>query len=181
MAKSIKAITAELADREAIRDCIYRVSRAVDRAEMDIWRECFWPEATDSHSGLYSGPMVDLLELALPFLGKFKATSHIITNVLIDIDGDFAKAESYTQAYHIQEEPEALNIIGTGRFLDRFERRGDEWRLINRNLVLDWFMNVPRGGEWSCPHFGHEISGQRVPDDFSYRFFADGPKVETVL
>ena len=181
MAKSIKTITAELADREAIRDCIYRVSRACDRADMEIWKECFWPEATDNHAGLYSGPMIGLLDLAVPFLGQMKATSHVIYNILIEIDGDFAKAETYCQGYHIQEEPEALNITGMGRFLDRFERRGDEWRLINRNLVLDWLMNVPRDGEWSRPYFGLEVEGKRQPDDFSCRFFEEGPKVETTM
>ena len=180
MARSIKAITAELADREAIRDCIYRVSRAADRADMDLWRECFWPEATDRHAGLYDGLMINLLDMAPEFLSKLKATSHIISNILIDIDGDFAKAETYVQGYHIQEDPEERNILGTGRFLDRFERRGDEWRLIDRNLVLDWFMNVPRGGDWSRPHFGHEIDGKRMPDDFSCRFLATGPKVATM-
>jgi hypothetical protein len=31
------------------------------------------------------------------------------------------------------------DTIGSGRFLDRFERRGDEWRIARRLVVVDWF------------------------------------------
>ena len=46
----------ELLDREAIRDCIYRYCRGVDRADEASLRGAYWPDATDQH-GPYSGPV----------------------------------------------------------------------------------------------------------------------------
>lgn len=59
---------AELLDREAIRDCLYRYCRAVDRADEAALRSSYWPDAHDSH-GVYSGSAEGFIELAL---GVFK-------------------------------------------------------------------------------------------------------------
>ena len=177
MAKTVDVIMAELADREAIRDCLVRISRAIDRADLDLWRECFWPEATDNHAGLFAGKMVDLLEQSIPFLEQLNGTTHFLGNSLIELDGSFAAVETYVMGYHLLKQPDQLNVLGAGRYLDRFERRGDEWRMIARNLVLDWFMNVPTDGEWSRPHFDHTVDGARKPDDFSFQFLGAMAKV----
>lgn len=176
MAISIEKVAGELVDREAIRDCIYRIFRAVDRQDWDKLWECFWPDATDNHAGIYKGPMTDAVEAALPFLSKMTATSHIVSNILIDIDGDFAKSETYVQGCHAQDDPEKVNVIAVGRLLDQWQRRGDEWRLLDRNLILDWFMNVPRDGDWATPRFGHNIGGKRDRSDFSHQYLDSGPK-----
>ena len=39
----------ELLDREAIRACIYRYCRGVDRADEATLRGTYWPDATDQH------------------------------------------------------------------------------------------------------------------------------------
>ena len=84
------------------------------------------------------------------------------------------RSETYVLGCHLVREPSRQNVIGSGRYLDGFERRGDEWRLISRNLVLDWFMNVPAEGEWSQPHFDHKVDGARAPNDFSCQFLKMG-------
>ena len=54
---------AELVDREAIRDCIYRYCRGVDRADEAALRSAYWPDAIDQH-GSYSGPVEGFFEWA---------------------------------------------------------------------------------------------------------------------
>ena len=44
-------ILIELADREAIRECLYRYSRGVDRLDADMVRSAYWPDCTDNHMG----------------------------------------------------------------------------------------------------------------------------------
>jgi hypothetical protein len=41
---------AELADREAIRDCLYRYCRGIDRCDAGLLQSAFWPDALDSHA-----------------------------------------------------------------------------------------------------------------------------------
>jgi hypothetical protein len=36
-----------------------------------------------------------------------------------------------------------------GRYLDRFERRGGEWRIFARVLVRDWYEIVEGTGDWA--------------------------------
>lgn len=175
MARTTDDIRDEMVDREAIRDCLVRISRAIDRIDLDAWNECFWPEATDSHAGFFSGMMKDIMIEGVPFLESLRSSTHFLGNILIEIEGNKAKAETYVFGCHVHDGPQARNVIGTGRYLDGFERRENEWRLISRNLVLDWFMNVPSDGEWSRPHYGHEVDGGRKPADYSYQFFKKRP------
>ena len=38
-----------LLDREAIRDCLYRYCRGIDRADEDARRSAEWPDVRDCH------------------------------------------------------------------------------------------------------------------------------------
>ncbi|RKF23077.1 nuclear transport factor 2 family protein [Altericroceibacterium spongiae] len=174
MARKLTEISAQLVDREAIREIIARIARASDRVDNDLWRECFWPEACDQHAGMFDGTAIDLLEKATPFLHSLHRTTHFLGNTLFEFDGDSAKTETYVIAYHLTKDAEPLNVVACGRYLDIFERREEEWRVMNRHLVLDWFMNVPAEGDWSRPQFGHDTAGARKPDDYSCNFFTMG-------
>uniref|UniRef100_UPI001952E840 nuclear transport factor 2 family protein n=1 Tax=Stenotrophomonas maltophilia TaxID=40324 RepID=UPI001952E840 len=43
-----------LLDKDAIRECLYRYCRGIDRQDEDALRASYWPDATDRH-GPYSG------------------------------------------------------------------------------------------------------------------------------
>jgi SnoaL-like domain len=49
MTKTVAQFRDELADREAIRDCLYRYSRGVDRCDEDMLRSVYWEDAFDDH------------------------------------------------------------------------------------------------------------------------------------
>src|SRR3546814_13116276 len=49
MRKSISEIRDELADREAIRDCIIRYARGIDRIDEEELDSVYWDNATDDH------------------------------------------------------------------------------------------------------------------------------------
>ncbi|HBF89936.1 MAG TPA: hypothetical protein DDX09_02110, partial [Hyphomonas atlantica] len=44
----------ELWAREAIRDCLFRYARGIDRADEAMLRSAYWPDGTDHH-GPYQG------------------------------------------------------------------------------------------------------------------------------
>ena len=77
----------ELLDREAIRDCIYRYCRGVDRADEASLRSSYWPDATDCH-GSYSGPVEGFFQWALSVFKTGARNIHQVGNILIEFKGD---------------------------------------------------------------------------------------------
>jgi hypothetical protein len=119
---------------------------------------------------LFSGTREELIAWVMPLLRSMAQTMHSISNVLIRIRGDKADVESYYYGYHRVESAEGpKDSIQSGRYLDKFERRGEEWRIINRRVVVDWFRDHAEAADWARGPLGHRIEfGRRKPDDYSY-------------
>jgi hypothetical protein len=179
MGKKVSAIAAELADREGIRDCLYRFCRGVDRVDVDLILSAFWPDATDEHGNFEANSAQDFVDHALPVLQSMDLTTHDLGNILIDIEGDTAFVESYVRAYHRMRRPngERYDHISSSRYLDRMERRDGEWRIKHRTVVRDWFREFPDSAAWAEGALPQALGygkrnpielGKRKPDDLSY-------------
>ncbi|MCJ2179635.1 nuclear transport factor 2 family protein [Novosphingobium album (ex Hu et al. 2023)] len=171
MTTKVTRIIEELADREAIRECLYRYSRGVDRLDADMVRSAYWPDCIDEHMG-FVGNAEEFISWSFPIMGSMDQTMHMISNVLITLDGDTADAESYFYGIHRVNLPdgEKSDVIGAGRYLDRLEKRDDEWRIARRLVVTDWFRQYPDSADWSQGMLGIMVDpGGRYPDDESYR------------
>jgi hypothetical protein len=169
MTTSVTQILEELADRESIRECLYRYTRGVDRLDADMVRSAYWPDATDTHLD-FKGNAEQFIAWAFPIMRTMDQTMHMVGNILIAIRGDRADVESYFHGYHrLTKEGRKIDIIGCGRYLDRFERRGVEWRIAERLVMTDWFREYPDSADWSKGPFGQRIDlGGRYPEDPSY-------------
>ena len=179
---SVTAIAAQLADREAIRHCILRYCRGLDRLDEEVLREVYWPEATDDHLA-YSGSADGFIELARDMLSTvIPRTQHLMGNILIEMLNDTsAHVESYFQAYHLMKDENGGNddLFVAGRYVDRFEKRNDEWRIADRSVIVDWFRQYEDTHQFSDKkplgimdaRPGHEL-GARKPDDRSYKLMA---------
>jgi hypothetical protein len=164
-------ILEQLADREAIRECVYRYSRGADRLDADMIRSAYWPDCVDRHMG-FEGNAEEFIAWSFPIMGTMDQTMHMIGNVLIHIDGDKADAESYFYGIHRINTPDGgkADVIGAGRYVDNFEKRGDEWRIKTRLVVTDWFRQYPDSADWSQGLLGIPIEpGGRYPNDESYK------------
>ncbi len=169
MGKKVSQYLRELADREAIRECINAFSRGIDRMDRELLESCFWPGAQDDHAGIYKGTATGLIDLAMGHLVSITSTSHFLGNVMIEIDGDNARAESYVFACHqLLGDEQPSNFIVSARYVDKFEKRNDEWRISDRVLLNDWFLKVPADGEWVRGLWDLTINGTRKPADRSY-------------
>jgi 3-phenylpropionate/cinnamic acid dioxygenase small subunit len=83
-------------------------------------------------------------------------TKHVITNVVIDVDGDRASARCYATVFQ-QTDVLPLQPIASGRYVDRFERVDREWqfadRLVTGFLLGDrsqhviWHAGTPEDGD----------------------------------
>jgi ketosteroid isomerase-like protein len=129
-----------LVDQQQIRDVVYRYCRGIDRCDYDLVRSCYHPDAVDDH-GDFRGGIDDFITYISDNLPRFERTMHFIGNVLIELDGDRARAESYLVAYHHlrASSTKAERDFTAGlRYVDDFERREGEWRIAARTYVFEW-------------------------------------------
>jgi hypothetical protein len=173
MLKTVSQFREEFADREAIRDCLYRYARGIDRIDEDMLRSVYWENATDEHAGMFSGGASEFVDWLLEQLPQMQ-TLHVVANILIEIDGPKANVESYIYAIHRSKSDGSMNdMIGAGRYLDHLERRNDVWRIAERKVIVDWFREYPTIAETAAGPFGivDATRGARKPDDPSYEWF----------
>lgn len=161
-----------LLDKQAIRDVVYRYCRGIDRRDLELVRSCYHPGAMDHH-GSFSGPVDDYLVWVDGLLERYELTMHLVGNVLIELDesGDVAASEAYGVSLHKSDDPKPYMNLATGfRYLDRFERREDEWRIAERTAIGEWSLQIPTGAWWSIPD--SHLKGQRAPSDALYALLA---------
>lgn len=129
-----------LCDQQEIRDVVYRYCRSIDRCDFDLLRTCYHPDATDDH-GDFRGGLDDFVAYVQRSLARYERTMHFIGNLLVEPEGDRARAESYLVAYHrlaaSRTKPDRDFVAGL-RYVDDFERRAGEWRIAARVCVFEW-------------------------------------------
>jgi ketosteroid isomerase-like protein len=170
MSRTVSQFREEIADREAIRDCMYRYARGMDRCDVEMLRSAYWEDAIDDHLA-FRGTREELIAWAVPIVRMMDQGQHIIGNMLIRIDGNFADVESYFYGFHRirGEDKVPRDAVGAGRYLDRFEKRNDEWRIVKRIVMTDWFRQYDDSADWAKGFMGMMIDpGRRHPDDLSY-------------
>jgi hypothetical protein len=157
-------------DRMQITDVLYYYCRGVDRHDKAALARVYWPDSFDDHIATkVSGPqfVMDVLVATADM-----RTSHHLTNILIEfVTPNMASAESYFIAQHeMHDETGALTyLMFGGRYIDRFEKRGEEWRLRERTLVLDFQQTHPAGAWTSNWLLQLNRRGARFPDDVLYQ------------
>lgn len=142
-------MTCRVEDREAIRDTIAAYAHAIDRRRWDMMERIFHPDATFGF-GPIEGSWQSFVGQARAIIDPCTSTQHQLGQTLIAFDGDdAADTETYMTATHIvppayplpgiyPDRAESYLAIIAGRYIDRFERRGGEWRLARRQGVYDW-------------------------------------------
>jgi SnoaL-like domain len=139
-----------LADLEQIRDLAMRFSQGLDREDADLLRSVFWPDATDDHGWLFQGSAWEFVDMILPRRERVRPTLHVVSNHRITFVGDdLATGEVYGTGFqfrHAIEDPSVRMVLG--RYLDRYERRDEEWRIAHRAYVLEGtFAEATRSAE----------------------------------
>ena len=160
----------ELLDREAIRDCMFRYCRGIDRGDQAALRSSYWPDATDRH-GAYSGPVEGFFAAAAKVFQAGARNVHQVSNILITFgDPGSAVVESYFNAL---QRGGGRQFHLCGRYCDLFEKRDGEWRVAERTVVYDWVdeQTPPEGPE--AERFGvRQPIGGHAPDDPIYDLLA---------
>lgn len=148
----------EVLDKQAIQDVVLRYARAADRLDWQLAASCFHEDGVMDAS-FWKRPAHDeyadrINGLSMGHIGVWATlTAHYMMNCLIELDGESAHVETYCVAFHRTRDgalptpllhPERLGgaeerDVWMGiRYVDRFERRSNEWKIANRVLIFDW-------------------------------------------
>ncbi len=164
-----------LLDRDKIRDCLARLARGEDRRDAALIRASCWPDSTTDY-GVFLGSFDEYLAWVVPGSTAIKVTQHVLGQSVIDLDGDTARAETQVVSYHRIDmgEAERDTVIG-GRYLDRLEKRGGEWRIAQRVMLYDWYQDFGVAIDWSkglmgMPFRADHFTGRTI-GDYSEIFF----------
>ena len=172
---ALEAQLETLTAREAIRACLYRYCRGIDRCDEAALRSSYWPDATDRH-GPYSGSANGFIDWALAKLKESGRVIHTIGNISIELRGAEAAVESYFQAFQVDADAQGKEreTFLVGRYIDRFERRGaGEWRVAARTVAYDWIREAAAPVGTEAERFGvRQPNGGRFPDDPWYALTA---------
>ena len=171
--KSVSTIATEVADREAIRDCLAFYCRACDRGDVELMRQVYWPDAIDDHGMMPPMTAAEFIDrMAGEGMPGIEGTQHMLGgNILIDVVGATAYVESYVHAFHRcrREDGEGFDILTGARYLDRMEKRDDEWRIVHRVATIDWLREYADTADLDYGFWGIPFTpGGHRPDDLSY-------------
>jgi hypothetical protein len=132
----------DLRDRRRIDDVYLHYVRGFDRNDPELLGRAFWPDAQIN----YDDQVNTLDEFVARHLDEHvrvhRAWGHLLTNLTVDIAGDVAHVEVYVTGLFMPRDSDPL--IVAGRYLDRLDRRGGEWRIAVREFVAHfWSSSAP--------------------------------------
>ncbi len=162
-----------LLDKQAITEVLYSYCRAVDRADLELLRACYHPDATEDHGGAFKGSAADYIANIAPILPRGGIMTHTTSNILIAVDGDTAKAESHILAFaRMKKDGEKFDTLTLARVVDRMERRDGVWRIAARRLAWEWNHEMPMAETWGrgllAPDASVLVRGAKHPNDIVY-------------
>lgn len=180
----------QLLDRRSIEDVIMTYARALDRMDEKLLRTVFHPGSRHAH--FYEGPSSDpalpskpgapgdFVAFAMDVLRTHSRTHHQLGQILIEFDGDtVAFAETYFTAHHRQRQigdklagasacDTEMDYFVGGRYIDRFEKRGGQWKITHRTGMTDWTrLEAPSSQGFGA--IANEQLGSRGRKDMVYR------------
>jgi ketosteroid isomerase-like protein len=128
----------DLRDRACLIDLVSRYALAVDDRDVPAIAACFTDDAHVEFDG--GAEVVDgraeltaFFESALqrPMMGTVGVSTHLMSNVLVTVDGDRAHVETQAVAYLASAERDTIVVRGL-RYSDDCVRRGDGWLVQHR-------------------------------------------------
>ena len=132
-----------LLDKEALYELAVRYARAIDRRDRALLLSVYHEDAIDDHGVMFKGDATAYANWQPEVMAPFEVTAHYIMNKSYRLDGDRAQGELYFIAYHRTKAPDAKEVMVGGRYLDRYERRANVWKIVHRTLVWDFTRENP--------------------------------------
>ena len=160
----------ETAHSEAIREVLATHSRGLDRNEARLLKAAYWPEAEVDY-GSFKGEAHQFADLIGPALaGAYELTQHLLGQTFIAMDGNRASTETYVYARHLLQGAEE-ELSFAGRYLDQLELRDGQWKIMHRQVVMDWSLRLAVQDERQGDAFGALSKGTGNHEDPAHSLF----------
>lgn len=159
--ESLPELAAAIANAEATLETLetdsaileneLRYTRGLDRHDEGMIRDAYWPEAKVSYGTLR--PVPELAVWANESHSTRAGHQHHVTSLTLDVEGDTAHEEGYIlftadlirdTKFDTKGTPTPGRLkagtkasLGTGRYVNRYERRNGMWKMIAHEYVHD--------------------------------------------
>jgi hypothetical protein len=162
----------EICSKDAIRECIYRINRGIDRIDDQLLVSGFHPDAIVCWGTKEPLESAAWIKEAIRVQHTTERAQHLVGNILIELRGDEANVESYEIARHLTSMGDDIkDLIIASRYIDKFVRRDGTWRIVRRDKVIDW-IRVLQGSDELYDQVPHR--GRRDWSDISLERFGPG-------
>ncbi len=133
-------------DIVALNQLAYRYAAAVDACDVDAFASVFTEDGRLHAFQPYAQvPFADMTGheqlAAVPnsMRQRYRATAHMMTNHLVEIDGDRASGQVLCSARHLNIDPSDDNVLVVMiRYIDRYARTAQGWRIADREIRFLW-------------------------------------------
>jgi hypothetical protein len=125
-----------LRDRQQIEECVSHYANAVDRHDAALIAGVYHPDARDVHGPFDGGVPEFATWVNALHERKTRAHTHNITTHFCELQDDRAFADTYVMFVLYRREREAV-MLGSGRYVDRLERRNGRWKIAERRTIVD--------------------------------------------
>jgi len=161
--RSIEDLLAE----QAVRKAVTCYSRGADRCDPGMMKSAFHQDA-EVRYGSFDGHHEEFCEDIVAGNMTMNYTTHTVVNEYYDIDSTSGTGvgEVYVLAFFSVGEDE---FLVAGRYIDKYECRMDDWRIILRQYVIDWSRTTEHSsGDPNKLFEGLIYKGTQNRDDLSY-------------
>ena len=131
-------MSAVLEAKDAIRELMATYAMALDACRFADVAACFAPDGEWTTSyGAARGPaeIEKFISGVVPVKGEGPQRKHYITNIIIEVDGDTARAVS--DYLVVRESGRDLIPVMGGTYRDKWVRQDATWRFQRKELVHD--------------------------------------------
>lgn len=133
-------------DRDELRALVDAYARCADRIDNVGLAALFVPDGVlricerGNPTPLRQRNGRDEISEAIKGLSRYEVTMHLVGNHYVELDGDTATGETYCRASHItvHDDGTRSNHVMNIRYLDRFARLAEGWRIAERELQVEW-------------------------------------------
>lgn len=169
----------ELLVKQQITEVLYRYCRGLDRMDWAMSYSVWHEDATALYGGLYEGLGRGFVDWVMKLHEGMVGHSHQITNILVEVgpDATTATSEAYVtvRLRTHNHEGALVDILGSGRYCDRWTLRDGTWAIQHRQYVGDLTTSIPvppatQAGKLAPAGDVRRPESRRDRDDPSYQF-----------
>ncbi|ADJ48852.1 acyl-CoA transferase/carnitine dehydratase [Amycolatopsis mediterranei S699] len=157
---------------------MYRYCRGLDRIDLPLADSVGHPDGIADYGPSYRSSGAGFLDFVWAYHAGLDADSHLVSNVLVDVDvrAGTASSGSYVAVWcrTLPADGVATELFHRGRYVDRWYCRDGRWAIVHRVFVGDLYHQLPHPAPELALPWGGAI-GRIRPTTDKDPIMSDGP------